>query len=584
MAFVKMKPPVGVNTGLGPVTDRIYTVDAQGYSYVDSSDVSGFSALGWVSVTDLPADSPDNIVRFSKGVTGVIGISAGGSDISGALGLGKIPGSYTICGSSISAFATTPQYPTVTIANNGNGTARCSGTLIARLYRTGLAVRVAGSATQVFNQFYAKVVAHDRTAAMAWFDYDITGPGCPVLSTGITVDSMYSKRPISSTSWPWWFEFYTGFSAKCLGNFGMGGGDTEQNVAMFDQTHAVANPVYVIGDASTNDVYARGWGYARIIAAHTAMLQKCNGIGAKYVLLSIPPRNTGYSLALMKTHLAVNEWIRSQFVALGGIAIDTPKATGNGLTFANTSSTQMTANANFLMDAIHFDTTAGRGTGLQVFNAVGSQIPKKAPVLFSCASEALSDDNLWANTALTATTGGTLNSVTNANVPDGVAVVYGGAGAAVPTLTARTVAADGDAFGNWFNCAASGSANNDQVIIQMPITSPALDLDNLVAALRLKTGAMVNVKGLTAKLRILYLGEDALYSVDQFFFPEWNSSNNFVHNDAIPTSIITTDWNTRKTANSASAVQSAYLEIVITFAGAGSVTVSIAHPTTAKIQ
>ncbi|MEN6629830.1 MAG: polysaccharide deacetylase family protein [Sulfuricella sp.] len=80
MALVKMKPPGGVNVGLG--TDKnTYTVDAQGFAFVDSAAVAGFASAGWVSVTDLPAGSPDNVVHFTNSLTGVSELSAGGKPI-----------------------------------------------------------------------------------------------------------------------------------------------------------------------------------------------------------------------------------------------------------------------------------------------------------------------------------------------------------------------------------------------------------------------------------------------------------------------------------------------------------------------
>lgn len=81
MAFVKMKPPAGITVGLGPVTDKVYTVDAQGFFLVDSTDVSGLTSAGWASVTDQPAGNPDNIVRATTDLTGGITLLLGDSRI-----------------------------------------------------------------------------------------------------------------------------------------------------------------------------------------------------------------------------------------------------------------------------------------------------------------------------------------------------------------------------------------------------------------------------------------------------------------------------------------------------------------------
>lgn len=77
MAFVKMKPPVGVTVGLG-ADGKLYYVDQRGFANVDSGSVSKLTSEGWTSVTDSPpGKSLDSVFAQVDPVTGVVINSAG---------------------------------------------------------------------------------------------------------------------------------------------------------------------------------------------------------------------------------------------------------------------------------------------------------------------------------------------------------------------------------------------------------------------------------------------------------------------------------------------------------------------------
>ncbi|MCV2423400.1 hypothetical protein LNV47_22690 [Paucibacter sp. DJ4R-1] len=501
-------------------------------------------------------------------------------------GAGNAVRTYTMSGSSISAYCHNPLYPTVTFADVAPGVVRMSGTKIAKICRTGTLIRVQGEAVVQRNQFQARVLAHDTSATMGWVEYATTGPCSPVVSTlELTVLNEVEQHPDNSRGYGSWALKELGRAWRCLGNFGIGGGDSEQALALFDSTHGVLRPSFVVHEISTNDIFARGWAAARSIAATLAMVNKIKGIGAQPVIFLIAPRTTGVTTTggatgggTLKECIEVNAWAKSSLPALGCIVIDPALTVSNGVTFASSGSSTFAQSANMLLDNVHDDRAGARAKGRALAALIKPLMPLSSAQIITSPAEAAAAKSLFKNVALTAAPGSAPPAgFTGSNVPEGVSVTRAGGGAGAISLPARTVAVDGDAFGNNLVIAATGAANNDQVTITFAIAGAQAAEAVISAALRLSVTGQSNVRMVSAGAAIRYIAEDGLYYTKDVSL--LNYAGPGVLNDDL-TGPINFPALRNFAANESPPPTFDRVQIVVDvlFGGAGAANISMAHP------
>lgn len=528
-----------------------------------------------IDVTFSPADAPILGTASEQAAFPSL-VSKAGNSIS----------SYTLGGSSITAYGNSPTYPTVTFADVAPGVVRMLGVKIAKVCRTGSLIRVQGAAVLERNQFRARIIAHDTSANMGWVEYETTGPYAPVSGTlELTILNELNQYPEDSKGYGVWALKELGNNWQCLGNFGIGGGDSEQCLAIFDQTHAVAKPKYVVHEISTNDIFARGWAAARSIAATLAIVNKIKGIAAVPVIFLIAPRGSGVTTTggptgggTLKECMEVNSWAKSVLPGLGCIVIDPALTVSNGVTFANTSSTTFAQNANMLLDSVHDDRAGARAKGKALATVMRTLVAPPSSSIISSASEAAAAKSLFKNVALIASPGSAPPAgFSGSNLPEGVTVGRQGTGAGVISLVARTVAADGDAFGNNLVIAATGSANNDQVTVTFSVAGAQAAEAILNAALRLSVTGQANVRMVSTGAGFRYIAEDGLYYTK--ISPFMGNAGVGVLNDDITGPInFPALRNFAASESPPPTFDRVQIVVDVLFGGAGTATISMAHP------
>lgn len=493
---------------------------------------------------------------------------------------------YALLGSSLTAYLNGPQYPTVTFANVGTDVVRMSGVKIAKTCRTGSLIRVQGATIPRYNQFQARITAHDTSAAMGWVEYQTTGAFSPVSGVlELTVLNEAEQYPDDAKGYGSWALKELGSAWRCLGNFGIGGGDSEQLLSIFDATVGALRPNYVLLEIPTNDIFARGWAASRSIDAVLTIVNKIKAINAKPIVWLIAPRTAGVTTTggatgggTLKECMQVNAWAKSVLPGLGCIVIDPASTVANGVTFANPASNVYAQNANMLFDGVHDDRAGARAKGRALIAAMKSLVPPPSSQIITTPAEAASAKSIFKNVALTASPGTAPPAgFTGSNIPDGVTVSRQGTGGGTVSLVARTVATDGDAFGNNFVIAATGAANNDQVTITFSIsgTQPAEAL--LSAAISLSVTGQSNVRMCIASAAYRYIAEDGLYYTKSV--PLMNGLGVGILNDDISGPInFPVLRNFAASESPPPTFDRVQIVVDVLFGGVGAATISMAHP------
>lgn len=533
--------------------------------------------------TDLFVATDGSLVDASGNVVGLTGAQTAAAQalVSGA---GKANRTYTLCGSSRTAYCHDPLTAAglgATLVDMGNGRCRVSGTKIARIFRRGMKIKVGGNAQANLNQFQAPVVDHDNTATLGWFEYDITSAMfSPVVATvELTIINEQDNTPYAARGYGAYLNQLLGRNWRCLGNFAMGGGDTEQNLAVFDATHGVVRPQYIIGDIpSTNDVYARQWSADRIKTATLAFVAKCLSAGAVPVLFTIAPRTSGVTAPLLAVHMEILAWAKQVLPGLGVILLDSAKAIGNGLTFANVADANFGSNTGFLHDGVHDDRLAGRALAALAYTRLQDLAPKAVSSIIGGAAESASAKSLFKNVALAASPGTAPGTgFSGVNLPEGVTATRTGTPTAVIATAARSVASDGDAFGNNLTFTITAGANNDAVTLLFSVSGAQAAGSIVSSAIRLAVTGQSAVRGITVGLRGRYTAEDAI-NADKWARLLNINGTNPVNDDLVFDPCDLPDLQLTKAEDYLQTMTSLAIEVVITFSGAGGAVVKVAQP------
>lgn len=501
---------------------------------------------------------------------------------------GKSTVTYTLGGSSLFAYA----HVTLTVSglgatfqDMGGGRVRVSGTKIARTFRRGGLVRVGGMSPPNWNQFMARILDHDNTSTLGWFEYDVAGPMYCASPSGATKEiTLLNEADITPNSSRGPFSLLhqaLGRNLRCVGNFAIAGGDSEQNIDIFANTHALVRPDYVFSDIPTNDLYARLWPASRIKAATLKWVSLVQGIGATPVPMLTPSRSVGVTAGILAEHMEVNEWAKSVLPGLGCLVIDPTRASANAgsgiVTFTNVTDVNYAPSTGFLNDGVHLDRPAGKALSALFANALSSRVPPVPSVRISNAAGAAAAKSLFKNVEL-AGTGAAPTGFTNNVVPTGTTLARTGTGAGVLSKTARTVASDGDAFGSNFTIEATGSANNDSITVTFSTSASGLNMqpgEYVRSAIGVSLTNQTGVKGFSVQTRLRHTYEDALFgdkAGDVFSLTGTELRDDFIDTVEIP------DVRMAGANEYPQALSTIDTIITLTFSGVGTATLTTYQP------
>ncbi|WP_148716509.1 SGNH/GDSL hydrolase family protein [Chitinolyticbacter meiyuanensis] len=494
-----------------------------------------------------------------------------------------LTGSYTLAGSSISAYAYTQSGVSWTIVNNGDGTATASFANIAQTYRTGMQIRIGGYPTPVFNQFCSTIVDHDRTATMGWIKFTITGPYSLRQATQeatILIDGL-NTQPDNSRNPNTWARLLYPSNMRCIGNYAIAGGDTQDNLNVFDATHAIARPNFVIFDVNTNDIYSRGWSASETIAKNQQLIDRIIGIGAKPWAMTMSPRTAGVTTAFLDAHLAVNDWYLTEATRQGVIVTNVADTKANGLTFADPASANYNPSTGMLADGVHYDRAGGYAVGFERARVAPSVAVSQPVKTISSVAEAARPNVRYDNAALSTTPGVAPGTGVTGTLPNNSTCTRAGAATIGFSTIARTVAADGDAYGVWGRYAVTSTAANDGVTITFTNTNAASFANDIAVrgALLLRVSANTIVRSLKARLVARYTRpEDSIFWTLSSWAMQGDGATGATLNEALNFALPMERLKLALAANNSGPLDRVYLEVFMIAAGAGTVNIDIAHP------
>lgn len=219
----------------------------------------------------------------------------------------------------------------------------------------------------------------------------------------------------------------------------------------------------------TNNLYAGGQTAAQVIVEFGPLLDRMAVLGCPVAVFMVPPRTSLTTPAIRNNHAQFNRWLWDECVRRGFRPVDSYRASFNSTTFIDSSSGTGAPSANVLQaDGTHPETLGGLMLGTALFNATSDLFTSRSwtvssPALVVSANNFLTAAGVdigFAAAGGTATPGG---GVITGAVPAGFTLQHtSGTPTVTTTLTARTVAADGDAFGNKYTMVFSnitGSTN-----------------------------------------------------------------------------------------------------------------------------
>lgn len=307
------------------------------------------------------------------------------------------------------------------------------------------------------------------------FTVQLTSPVTIATATG-TIKIHNPKLLANNGYFTWWKTLSNG-RVKLLHNAGMSGETTSQILARITRDVVPYNPSWVVVLAGTNDVRT-GVATVTIIDNLRSIYALLRSYGYNVIAMSVPPLGSGdasYNATTTQQIQDINSWIKSTCQVNNGIwfadchgAIADPASEGGAALAAN------------LEDSVHFSPIGSYNAGVILNNITSSFIPlvNSLPTtaadtyLVSSGNKNVSPNPMFTTSATgpTGTFGGggsvTEGSGAGTSVAKGWRVEASGTGSAVASLVARTVANDGDTYGNNQRVVLTASANNDSVSIK----------------------------------------------------------------------------------------------------------------------
>lgn len=279
----------------------------------------------------------------------------------------------------------------------------------------------------------------------------------------------FYQRFTNPQAWFPWLEFLLG-QKYVMTMCAAGGADISQALDLLYKTSPGLYDECFI-NIGTNDIYARGNTFAQVQTDFIKLINAARLYSQNLTVLLIPPRmNTsfGWTAGKRDIHLQINRWLWDYCRTLGITPVDTFRSVANALTYIDAVSGEADPTTNFnSSDGVHPSNLGGIAIATDVYNAVKNRFGGGTGFKISHAKIATGTGsfNLLANSGFTGT-GGTKTAGTGSitgNVPDSWTLENtSGSPALTTTISARTVASDGDAYGNNFQiaCVYGGAGTN----------------------------------------------------------------------------------------------------------------------------
>jgi len=363
------------------------------------------------------------------------------------------------------AYFTWVQATTATgVVDNGDGTATItfSG---SHSFVVGDPIAVNAAPDRKFNVMDGVVTARVNSGTFT-ATYTLGGRTSSVTSATPTA---FYPRFTNPQAWYPWLELLLG-QKYALTMCAAGGADTAQALDLLSQTPKAQYDECFI-NIGTNDIYARGNTFAQVQTGLIKLINAARLYSASVTVLLIPPRantSAAWSAGKRDIHLQINRWLWDYCRTLGITPVDTFRSVANALTYIDAASVEADPTANFnSSDGVHSSNLGGIAIATDVYNAVKNRFGGGTGFKFSHAKLATGTGsfNLLTNPGFTGT-GGTKTIGTGTitgNVPDSWTLENtSGSPALTTTIAARSVASDGDAYGNNFQiaCVYGGAGTN----------------------------------------------------------------------------------------------------------------------------
>lgn len=267
-----------------------------------------------------------------------------------------------------------------------------------------------------------------------------------------------------------WASAFLRHRLKLVKNAGVSGNTSAQLLARFDADVVAYRPGYVVLLIGTNDMIATT-SLATLQSNVTAMLDKCDAMGALPIVLTLPPYS-GASTAQLGVLHGYNYWLKTQGRTRRNLAVvDIHPALSDATAadeWINSTVAQFTA------DGTHSGAWGAARIGRLLADTLTPLVPAVDTLPFSSAEAggalSLASPNLLANPGLTGTTGTLLNGVTGAAATNWQVRSIDGA-AVAGTVAASKVTRTDQVGGQWQQVAATGSASQVRVYSEQVIGS-----------------------------------------------------------------------------------------------------------------
>lgn len=410
----------------------------------------------------------------------------------GALGL-LLPkaarNTVAIIGDSIAESAFDTGYPG-TITDNGNGTATIAVSNTENL-RVGETISVRGAASAYLNQ---NAVVASAVVTNTSVTFPVTGSNyCNRLIGGSSAYLLHHNRGSWNSFWDF-TQLFCDFRLSLVGMYAAGGSRISD--ALADLRRCVLGmstlPQYVVVCVGTNSIYNDADSLATCQGYMRSIITEAVAAGVIPIVLTVPPRAAStYSSVSARREVAhqFNRWLMLYGPSQGAYVINTSDAVIGTQRYADPASATSDPTSGWCYDGVHPNSQGAQGIGKLLGALFSSLVPLSAAFpLCDTYSDIVSAGSEWArnihpNPKLTGT-GGTVTAggaTVSGTAPDGVNVtITSGTGATV-TLSqiARTVANDGDDYGNWFRINVTGAPNNMRLVVSLvPTTSSVKNLVN----------------------------------------------------------------------------------------------------------
>jgi len=358
------------------------------------------------------------------------------------------------------------------------------------------------SETGLTHGYWGTNVAVTAISGAGPYSYSYVPDGTPSIDTHPTPSSIAPGYALRRSSGGLGSEFRAQFGGGVeVINAGNGGDDALNVLTRLPYMLAKFNPTHVILTHGINDCYRTSLTTAQITAAYAEMAVLCKAYNATFEIVSPPPQpstRSGWTTAKRDYMIALRaaqvEWCRDNSVPY----LDWYSLGAALITAINPTDTSLNPTTNVIgTDNIHPSVLGNYLAGKALAAKYRTLYPTLRPLLpTNVLDGGLFTDTAGAGCVLmtgtggTATAGaGTINAGSKATNVD--IQISAGTATVTPYQTARTVANDGDALGNWQGVTIAAAAANDQVVFRLQAVHASVsngDTVRVVGIGKIKTG------------------------------------------------------------------------------------------------